>query len=97
MQISISSVLISLASCTVLVLLIQVLLQTRRAYKTFRVGLLYVIVTVASLRLFIPVEFIHTKTLASRHVLPALFEFGRKKAGVFPNLEINYFLHLSLS
>lgn len=76
MQLSVSSMVISLVSATVCICLVQIILHYRPVYRTFRVGLIYALVIIAALRLALPFEFIHTRTIASKIVLPAMYEFG---------------------
>lgn len=66
MYFSISSFLISFLIFIILVGLLQILLSFPKNYKWFRVDILQVIVYVALIRLFVPVEFFFSYTIPSK-------------------------------
>ncbi|WP_261805637.1 M56 family metallopeptidase [Lapidilactobacillus luobeiensis] len=76
MRFSATSLLITLIFTTLLVVILQLILTHRKVYRTLRLDFLLAFVTIILLRLFLPVEFAFTHTIASHWLLPNLYKFN---------------------
>lgn len=74
MQFSVSSVIISIASATIVIWLISLLLRTSTGYKYFRTNLLLGLSTFVMIRLIMPGELWFVHTLPSKKILPPIYE-----------------------
>ncbi len=74
MRISTSSIIISLLLSTILILVLNVLLNIRKTYTVFRIDFIFTFLTIIELRLLFPFEFVTTLTISSHHLLPVLYK-----------------------
>lgn len=75
MNLSFSSLLISLLAVCLLVILLQFLLTSKKAYRLIRTDLLLILAFFVSMRLVFPVELANTVTVPSKTVLPKIYSF----------------------
>ncbi|MBA1435246.1 M56 family metallopeptidase [Bombilactobacillus bombi] len=83
MHLSISSILISVIWCSLLVISLQIIISNKHNYKNFRIDFLIVISIIIILRLLLPFEFSNTYTISSYKILPVLYSWGFTRIIVF--------------
>ncbi|WP_155286983.1 M56 family metallopeptidase [Lacticaseibacillus zhaodongensis] len=91
MELSVSSVLFSVAVASILIVITDLILLTKASYKTFRVDFLYALIIISALRLIVPIGFLHTKTLTSKHILPVFYEFGHHQLTIAKAAHVSTF------
>lgn len=88
MNISISSIIISLVSTTIFTILITIYLNFDIRRYRLKPGLVYFMAILCLLRLLLPIEFRQTITLPSSHILPFLMEWFDKTIVTFSDWQI---------
>lgn len=84
MRISVSSIIISVIVAAFLIIILRILLLNKLTYRQFRIDFLTIFSFIITIRLFLPFEFVNTRTFASKNILPTIYSIGKTNLGSFP-------------
>lgn len=84
MRISVSSIIISVIVAAFLIIVLRILLLNKLTYRQFRIDFLTIFSFIITIRLFLPFEFVNTRTFASKKILPTIYSIGKTNLGSSP-------------